>query len=173
MGTYRTLHHDALACPGCGREASYRIQFKRGFCWCDDVKLGATIDWETNLTYCYGRPTGGRLRIDGCPLEPCPHCGLELEAVLDIDDDRLVAVELVRDLPDLGPAGVLYLGGQRPVSVADAVWGRNPLVKCPHCAWKSDTCYDECEPRQVYCERCRGGITRSSWVAFKSRRQDP
>lgn len=166
MGTYRTLRHDSLACPFCGHESRYEIQFKYGSCRCDDVRLGVEIQWDHDLRFCHGRPVGGRVQIDGCPLQPCPRCGREAEALLTVDDDRLVAVELVSELPDLGPEDMLQLGGQRPVQVLDAVRGRNRYIECPHCRWKSDTCTDTADPGHVYCERCGQGISRSSWSAF-------
>jgi len=161
VGTYRTLRLDA-PCPSCGRTIACDIQFKYGVCQCDDVRIGAAIEWARDLRFCYGRPVGGRVQIDGA-VDPCPHCAQDLEALLTVDDDRLVSAELVTDLPDLGPEGVLELGGQREVAVLDADTVRNGYVECPHCRWKSDTCTDAGHPAHVFCERCGGGISRSSW----------
>lgn len=166
VGTYRTLNSDPLACPYCGHESQYEIQFKYGFCDCDVVRLGAEIQWHRDLRYCYGRPVGGRVQVDGCPLQACPRCDREPEVLVTIEDDRVVAVELLREPPDLGPEGVLQLGGQHPVAVLDALRGKNRFVECPHCRWKSDTCTDASEPGHVYCERCGAGISRSSWRRF-------
>ena len=106
------------------------------------------------------------MQIDGCPLGPCPKCGQEPEARLTVEDDRLVAVQLEQTIPKLGPEGVLQLGGQRPISVLDALRGKKGFVECPHCQWNSNTCTDADEPQYVYCERCGQGISRSSWRTF-------
>lgn len=166
MGTYTTLVHDSLACPFCLGTSPYEIQFKYGLCLCDNVRLGDEIKWESCLWSSHGRPVGGRVHVDGCPLLACPQCDREAEALLTIEGDRLVAVELVRERPDLGVEGFFQLGGQRKVHVLPATRGRNSYVECPHCSWKSDTCTDPGEPTHVYCERCGNGISRPSWASL-------
>lgn len=166
MGTYTTLVHDSLACPFCLETSPYEIQFKYGSCSCASVRLGDEIEWESSLRFSYGRPVGGRVQVGGCVLQPCPRCAREAEALLTIDDDRLGAVELVRELPSLGVEGCLQLGGQRRVHILPATRGRNSYVECPHCRWKSDTCTDPGEPTHVYCERCGNGISRPSWATL-------
>lgn len=56
MGTYRTLGHDGLPCPFCGSAITDGIQFKYGWCECDDVRIGDAISWFYDLRSCYGRP---------------------------------------------------------------------------------------------------------------------
>lgn len=165
MGTYRTLVHDSLACPYCRHESAYQIQFKYGACECDEVRLGGEIQWVADLRNCYGRPIGGRVKLSGCPVLACPRCDREAEAVLTVDNDRLVEVELTRELPELGPEGVLQLGGQKPAEARAAVKGKNRYVECPTCRWKSDTCTDTDDLGHVYCERCGQAISRESWCA--------
>lgn len=82
-------------CPACGYFQPWRVQFKYGEVWQNDHKLG-------------GRGSARHLPPDGRSEESCAKCGAkEIYAAITVEDDRMIAVELLTDSPNEGDDTVI------------------------------------------------------------------
>jgi len=96
MGLFDELSVTA-DCPSCGKSSTWHAQYKYGSCRCRTKSLGDSLDW-TGTVHDVGSNVGGTVAIDGI-CENCPHCGLEVYAVIVVEMNRLASATLVVEPP--------------------------------------------------------------------------
>jgi hypothetical protein len=98
MGAYNKLITDC-ACPFCGHQQPWTIQFQYGDCWQYDYKLGDVLQWGGNEK---GENVGGYVRTDGITEESCQACGYDgVAAAIYFRDNVIVQVELLQEALNL------------------------------------------------------------------------
>jgi hypothetical protein len=82
------------ACPFCGHQQSWRLQFKYGHCWQFEYSVADEIRWGGND---YGRNVGGHVRLPAVAEAQCSTCGRDdVEAAVHLRDNRIESVEMLR-----------------------------------------------------------------------------
>jgi hypothetical protein len=114
MGTYDVLLANA-PCPWCGHDQPWRVQYKYGFCRLNEKRVCDLILWTdppnwANVQRDHGKNVGGLVRVAGDTEHPCAQCGKrEMQAILTIENNRIKAVTISREIADLGPEGYIQI----------------------------------------------------------------
>jgi hypothetical protein len=93
MGAFNTVTAE-VACPTCGKNGLFTVQYKYGNTWQHGYDIGSLISWGGNDV---GRPKMKRVRVEGIG-GPCPHCQAD-----NIDFDILIENDRITEVRPLGP----------------------------------------------------------------------
>lgn len=97
MGAFNILIIHRAACPFCGNEQPWRLQFKYAKCRLYEYHVGDAIAWADNDSD-NGRNTGRQVVIEGINEMPCTMCEEEeVYAKILVEHNVLTAVQMVAE----------------------------------------------------------------------------